>query len=275
MTDGFRTRTAGGTPELTYLDSDPDGSRRGVLLLHSLGTDHRLWATCAAALAAEHRVLVPDSRGHGGSGWAAPLSVGAWVSDVDRVRAHAGLDEVALVGLSMGGVQALAHAAEHPERTTALVVADSFAELDPEAARAKASGLADRVGDMAALAEHYVASTFTVDPPPEGADAVRSAIAGMRPEAYAASTEACFGAQLDHLLPGITAPAMVLWGERDEKTPRVLSERIAEQVPKAQLAVVPAAGHLSVLENPGEFTRLVREFLGETRQGGDRDGQRA
>ncbi|MFI5611587.1 alpha/beta fold hydrolase [Amycolatopsis sp. NPDC051903] len=274
MIDGFGTRTTGGTPALTYLDSGGD-ARAGVLLLHSLGTDHRLWTDCATALAAEHRVLVPDSRGHGGSAWAAPLSVDTWVSDVERVRADAGLDEVTLAGLSMGGVQALGYAAKHPERVTGLVIADSFAELDAESARVKTSGLTSRVGDMAALAEFYVAGTFTVDPVPDTAESVRSAIAGMLPAAYAASAETCFGARLDHALAGITAPALVLWGERDAKTPRELSDRIAEGIPKSRLAVIPAAGHLSVLENPGEFTRLTREFLAGTGEGGNRDGQHA
>ncbi|QRP50372.1 alpha/beta fold hydrolase [Amycolatopsis sp. FDAARGOS 1241] len=274
MIDGFGTRTTGGTPALTYLDSG-GAARAGVLLLHSLGTDHRLWTACAQALAAEHRVLVPDTRGHGGSAWAAPLSVGDWVSDVERVRADAGLNQVTLVGLSMGGVQAIGYAARHPERVTALVIADSFAELDPEPARVKASGLASRVGDMAALAEFYVSSTFTVDPLPDTAESVRSAIAGMRPAAYAASAETCFGARLDHVLAGITAPALVLWGERDAKTPRELSDRIAERIPKARFAVVPDAGHLSVLENPREFTRLTRGFLAEVGEGGGRSGQQA
>ena len=255
---------------LSYQDSGGP-ARHGVLLLHSLGTDHRLWAGLAPVLAAEHRVLALDSRGHGASAWAEPLDIDAWVSDVERVRVNAGLAEVALVGLSMGGVQAIAFAAAHPERVSELVIADSFAELEPEAARTKASGLTSRADDMAALADFYVRSTFTVDPLPEGAEDVRSAIAGMRPEAYVASTETCFGVQLDHALADLTAPTLVLWGERDEKTPRELSERIAEQVPKARLEVIPDAGHLSVLENPDEFTRLVRDFL----EGGDRDGQHA
>ena len=260
----WSTHTTGG---LSYLDSGGP-ARHGVLLLHSLGTDHRLWSGLDLP---GHRVVVPDSRGHGASAWAEPLTVDAWAGDVERIRVDAGLDEVALVGLSMGGVQAIAYAAAHPERVTALVIADSFAELDPAVASQKASGLTSRVDDMATLADFYVSSTFTVDPLPPSAEDVRAAIAGMRPEAYKASTETCFGVQLDHALADITAPALVLWGDRDEKAPRELSERIAEQIPKARLEVIPAAGHLSVLENPDEFTRLVREFL----DGGDLDGQHA
>jgi 3-oxoadipate enol-lactonase len=268
MIDGFRSRTTSGAPDLAYLDSGGQSqsggqSREALVLLHSLGTDHRLWEHCAASLAEGHRVLVPDSRGHGGSGWAGPLTVEDWVADLGRVLEHAGVDKVALIGLSMGGVQAIAYAATYPSQVRALVVADSFAELDPGTARAKTSGLVARTSDMKALADFYVESTFTVEPLPAAAESVRDAIASMEPDAYAVSAETCFGARLDGALDRIGSPTLVLWGDRDTKTPRELSERIAGRVRSARLEVVPGAGHLSTVENPGEFTRLVCGFLTE------------
>lgn len=254
--------STGGTPAIRYLDTGPL-TGPAVVLLHSLGTDHRLWEDQIGMLAATHRVLAPDSRGHGASAWAGPLSVPEWVSDLDRVLVHARVQTAVLIGVSMGGVQSLAYTARHPEKVRALVIADSFAELPQETARAKIAGLADRAraDGMAALADFYVASTFTADPLPPGAQNVRLAIAGMDPQAYVASTETCFGARLDRHLSEIDIPALVLWGERDAKTPRELSEHIAAGIPGAAIDLVPGAGHLSNVDNPGEFTRLVREFL--------------
>jgi len=264
----FLARTTGGAPDLAYVDS---GGQAGhaVVLLHSLGTDHRVWADCAVALAADHRVLVPDSRGHGESQWAAPLTVEEWVADLDRVLDHAAVRSAALVGVSLGGVQGIAYTAGHAERVTALVVADSFAELEPAVAQAKATGLADRARNdgMADLADFYVTSTFTVDPLPAAAETVRTAIASMSPDAYVASTETCFGARLGSALSRIDLPTLVMWGERDEKTPRALSEHIVRDVPGAAFAVVPRVGHLSNAENPEVFTGLVREFLAESVNG--------
>ena len=269
MIDQFESRTTGGHPDLAYVDSG-GSAQDAVVLLHSLGTDHRVWHACATALlAAGHRVIAPDSRGHGESQWCGPLTVEGWVEDLDRVLDHAGLRGITLAGLSMGGVQALAYAADHAERVSALIVADSFAQLAPAAARAKTAGLADRAREygMTALADFYVASTFTVDPLPPAAESVRKAIASMDTGAYVDSTETCFGAQLDDALGRISAPTLVLWGERDEKTPRELSERITARVPNATLAVVPRAGHLSNAENPEAFTGLVRDFLARVTNG--------
>jgi 3-oxoadipate enol-lactonase len=259
---GFLLRRTEGAVPLGYADSGGD-SCRAVVLLHSLGTDHRLWAGSAALLAREHRVVLPDSRGHGRSSWPGQVTVDDWVSDLDAVLGHAGVERAALVGVSMGGVQALAYAARHPGRVGALVVADSFAELAPEAAREKTAGLAGRARaeGMRALADFYVSTTFTVDPLPGIAESVRSAIASMDLGAYAASAGTCFGARLGAALPRISAPALVLWGERDVKAPRELSERISRDIPGASFSVVPEAGHLSNAENPEVFAALVRKFL--------------
>jgi 3-oxoadipate enol-lactonase len=260
---GARYRVAGDHPEIRYLDAGPR-SAPAIVLLHSLGTDHRLWQAQVGPLAGDYRVIAPDSRGHGRSAWAGPLTVQDWVRDLDRVLDHAGVRRPVLAGVSLGGVQALAFAASRPGQVRALIVADSFAELDAGTAQAKTSTFVTkaRTEGMAGFAEWYLASTFTVDPLPPAAEAVRDAISGMDPKAFVASTEACFGVRLSDALGRIQAPTLVLWGDRDAKTPRELSEFIATGIAGAEFGVVPDAGHLANTENPGEFTRLVTGFLG-------------
>ncbi|SEB58983.1 alpha/beta fold hydrolase [Streptomyces melanosporofaciens] len=263
-------QVAVGHPTIGYLDAGPR-TGEALVLLHSLGTDHRLWRHQIDALAAEYRVIAPDSRGHGRSSWAARLDLGEWLADLDRVLDHARVDRAVIAGLSMGGVQALAFAGLRPERTRGLVVADSFAELDPDVARAKTDAFTRRARQdgMAALADWYVAETFTATSLPVGAEMVREAMSGIGPEALAASAETCFGARLGDVLGGIGVPALVLWGERDMKTPRELSELVASRIKGARFEVIPEAGHLSAIENPGEFTRVLADFVAE-RQGDKR-----
>jgi 3-oxoadipate enol-lactonase len=251
-----------GRPGLSYREAGPR-SLPALVLLHSVGTDGRLWEAQLTGLAGEYRLIVPDTRGHGRSGWDGPIGIGTWADDLSRVLDHAEVPAAWLAGVSMGGVQAMAFAAEHTGRVSGLVIADSFAELEPATAAAKISALsgqAERLG-MAGLADAYVTETITTDPPPPGAAAVRDAIASMPVEAYLASVRTCFGARLGHCLAGIAAPALVLWGERDTKTPRPLSERIAAGIRGARLEVIPGAGHLSNVENPAAFTTAVRRFI--------------
>ncbi len=255
-----RHRTA--APRLAFreLGSGPDT----VVLLHSLGADGRMWDAAARLLGRRYRLVVPDSRGHGRSPGGHGASVQAWVEDLEALLTDLAADRVSLVGVSLGGIQALAHAAAHPDRVTALVVADSFAALAPDVAEAKIATLAGAARDlpMPQVADRYVADTFTA-PLPEGAEAVRSALGATDPDDYAAAAAACFGVRIEHLLHTITAPTLVLWGDRDTKTPRVLSETICRGIAGARLDTVPDAGHLSNVDNPEAFARLVGGFLGE------------
>lgn len=259
-----------GSPRLAYRAAGPR-SAPALVLLHSLGTDGRMWQAQAAGLAGDYRLIIPDTRGHGQSDWEGPVSIGSWVGDLRRVLDHAEIAAAWLAGVSMGGVQAMAFAAEHPARVAGLVIADSFAELEPATAAAKISALTAQAGQlgMAGLADAYVADTITTDRRSPGAAAVRDAIASMPAEAYVASVRTCFGSKLGRCLPGIAAPALVLWGERDAKTPRALSERLAAGIPGARLEVIPGAGHLSNVDNPAAFTAAVRRFVSAGAAGPD------
>ncbi|MBO0826317.1 MAG: alpha/beta fold hydrolase [Streptosporangiales bacterium] len=251
-----------GAPALAYVDRGPR-TGAAVVLLHSLGTDLRMWRPQLDELAACHRVVAVDSRGHGGSGWRPDLSVDAWVDDLGRLLDHSGVTTATFVGVSMGGVQGLAFALRHPDRTAGLVLADTFAELAPDVASAKIaamSGLATELG-MAAYADSYVADTFTSKPIAADAELVRDAIATTELEPYVASVRTCFGVRLGSRLAEVTAPTLVLWGDRDAKTPRELSEQLAAGIPGATLRVLPKAGHLSNLENPRAFLDAVAEHL--------------
>jgi 3-oxoadipate enol-lactonase len=170
---------------------------------------------------------------------------------------------VHLAGLSMGGVQALAYARAHPERVASLVLADTFAGLDPSVAEAKIAGITAAVtaDGMPAYAERYLAETLVGEVSAIRRERLRSAIAGVPAEAYLASTEVCFRADTSAGLADITAPTLVLIGEHDRKTPLSLSQEICRGIPGAELVQIPGAGHLANVENPEAFTGALLDFL--------------
>lgn len=262
---------------LGYLDAGPR-SDAAVVLLHSLGADHRLWAAQVPELSRRWRVLAPDSRGHGESRADGPPSVDTWIGDIADVLEHAGVTSASLVGVSLGGIQAIGFAAAHPDVVRALVVADSFVELDAAVAESKVaqlSGQAEREG-MDALATSYLDDTLRGSFSGQAAQDLQNAIAGMSAQNYSASARACFGVRIADRLDQVSAPALVLWGELDQKTPRGLAERITSGIDSAQLVEVPAAGHLSNVDNPQCFTELTVDFLGrhmDVPQGQDTKGR--
>jgi 3-oxoadipate enol-lactonase len=247
----------------------PSGERETVVLLHSLGTDRNLWRPQVAALEETHRVLTPDSRGHGGTAWRAPLDLVGWVDDLDAfLDATQGVDPspVHLVGLSMGGVQAIEFAVRRPWRVASLVLADTFAALDPSTARARVDGMREAVYGlgMQGYADRYLRETLIGPVPTEDRTALQAAIAGTSPEAYLASAEVTFLTDHTAALAEIRQPTLVLVGEEDRKSPLPLAQTLATGIPEAQLVTVPCAGHLSNIENPAAFTDALRTFFGAT-----------
>ena len=247
---------------LRYADDGDRDSTYAAVALHSIGADHRLWSALVPTLTEQTgRALRPDTRGHGASDWPGTASLTGWVRDLDDVLEHAGVEQIDLLGVSMGGIQAMAYAAYRPERVRSLVVLDSFARLEPSETDAKIealAGMAQQFG-MAAFAEKYVSDTVLDKDSPASVD-LRDAIAGMPIAAFEATVEACFTADVLSVLPEIPCRSLVLWGELDQKTTRHQSEQIASGLPDARLATIAGAGHLPMVDTPTELASQLRTF---------------
>ncbi len=96
---------------------------------------------------------------------------------------------------------------------------------------------------------------------PTAAQALRSTLLRCDPRGYAASCHAVAAVDWLDRLAAIRMPTLVIAGARDVGAPPAMAEAIAERIAGARLRVIDAASHLSVIETPEEFERLVREFL--------------
>ncbi|TSD55282.1 alpha/beta fold hydrolase [Aeromicrobium piscarium] len=234
-----------------------------LVLLHSLGADRHMWAGVCEALEDEFQLIIPDLRGHGASEGGLANTIDQWPSDLSAVVDDAvGTEPVFIVGVSLGGIHAMAFGASNSSRVAGMVIADSFAELPEAVATEKISALQSqtRSSTMDAVADRYLADTFE-RPYPAGADSVRRSLAALESEVYRRAVASCFSVKLTPQLSTIDAPTLVLWGDRDSKTPRHLSERIVDGIDGASLGIVPDAGHLSNIDNPQSFALAVKRFV--------------
>jgi len=228
-----------------------------IVLLHPFPVDHRFWREVAAALgAAGHSVTAPDLPGFGSR----PPEPG-WTmnGEADRLATQVPAGAT-VVGLSMGGYLALALARRHPDVPGALVLADTRAEGEApeglEARREAAAGLrADGTGEFVTA---FVPRAMWPGAAPAAVERLRDLARAQSAQAMADATMAIAGRddQVD-LLPRIAVPTLVVVGEHDAITPPALSTAMAAAIPRARLAIIGDAGHMSALEHPEEFADLV------------------
>lgn len=224
-----------------------------VVLLHSALGDSRLWQRQVAALRPRFEVVTPDLPGWGGT----PLPTQPF-SFVDTV---AGYLPAALVGNSFGGAVALRTALAHPDRVEKLVLVgaglpawDWTEEMrDYFAAEEKAI----EQGDLDAATElnlaFWLAPEHWNEVRPQTRRALELQTAHDEPEVLWPEL-----AELSTL----PMPTLVVVGEDDKADFQAIAAHLAEQIPDAELVLVPGAGHLVGVDRPDELNALLEEFLG-------------
>ena len=240
-----------------------------VVLSHALGCDLKMWDGVAAILKQRFTVLRYDHRGHGQSAAPdGPYTMDMLADDAAAlIKAQAG-GPVHFVGLSMGGMTAQSLAARYPLLVNSITIANA-ANYYNDAVRAMwharmATVEAQGVGAIAEGAiQRWFTPEFCADTAGGGAALVadlRQRLEKMAAAPYVASCAAVAGMDFRSSNAGITCPALVIAGTRDEATPPALSEAIVSSLPGAKLATLPAA-HLSAVEQPAAFAALVEEFF--------------
>ena len=238
-----------------------------VVLSHALGLDLHMWDELAETLAADRPVLRYDHRGHGGSAVpVGPYTMDDLVDDAARLIREWGRGPVVWVGLSMGGMVGQGLAVRHPELIKGVVLANTSAQY-PEAAKAmwaqriatvQEKGLA-AIADM--VMERYFSAAFRASQP-EPVAAFKQTVLRCDPAGYAACCNAVSHVDWLEQLRGVTCPTLVIAGAQDVGAPVSMSQAIVERIKGAELVVIDEASHLSVAEQPAQFTQLVQAFLG-------------
>ena len=237
------------------------GESTPIVFLHGVGSDKSVWRPQLRHFGEQRLTVAFDYPGYGGS---SPAAAGTSRDDYAAAMFAAmdalGIGRAHVCGLSLGGVVAIAMHAQAPERCASLVLADTY-DVHPDG-----RGIYDRSiaasGDLRAMAEARVDVLIAQPADPAVRTEVVETMATIEPAAYRIGAEAVWLADQRERAAQIRVPTLVLCGMEDKVTPPALSEELAALVPGARLELVPGAGHLTNLEAPDAFNRLVDDFLG-------------
>lgn len=267
-----RVQRSGGTPALHYTVREPRraAGRPTLVMSHALGGDVSTWDTLANALAAEHRVVCYDHRGHGDSeAPPGPYTMTALTEDAEQLlaelEARFGTGPAVWVGLSLGGMVGQELALRHPQRLRALVLANTTSGYG-EAGRALWAQCiaAVEAGGVEAVADGAVQRWFSPAFHAERPAVVarwRRRVATTPKAGYLGACHAVMHMDTAARLERIALPTLVIAGVLDEGTPVAMAQALAQGIPGARLERLEAAAHLSVLEQPAAFEAALRRFL--------------
>lgn len=237
-----------------------------VTLSHSLATDLSMWDPTVPALKDRFRVLRYETRGHGRTD--APkgaYTLDQLADDALGLLGALGIERTHWVGLSMGGMIGQTLALKAPQVFASLSLCDTSSRVPAEAKPAWQDRIrtAESQG-MEPLVEPTLARWFT-EPFRNSRKDVIGAVATMirntPPAGYAGCCHAISSLDLTDRIHAIKMPAIAIVGEDDPGTPVAAHKVIHERIAGCRLEVIPRAAHLSNIEQPDAFNKVLTSFL--------------
>ena len=243
------------------------GTGPPLLFLHGGWSDSRAWGPQLASLADEFDMIAWDAPGCGGSADpAGPMSLDYYADAAAALLSTLGIERAHLCGLSFGGGLAIAVYGRHPQLIRSMVLAGAYAgwkgSLPPAEVHARLERVrAESERPAARVAGRPPTQFFSGPAPPGASTLIRGMMADIRPATPVTMLTAFAEADLTGVLPSVTVPTLLLYGERDVRAPRPVADALLAALPNAELVVVPGAGHYINIAAPDAFDTELRRFL--------------
>ena len=273
-----------GDVRLHYLEWGQSDANPFVLL-HGFTSHGHCWDFLADALCEEYRVLALDLRGHGDSDWSPRgYSNGLMVQDLGELVRSIGLSKILLLGMSLGGLNAIEYAALHPEKIERLIIVD----IGP---------VIPRNGNPRELFSRFFLGQELFDSPEEAFSYRRKtdqrpveeleryltvhALKKLPSEKWTWKFDKTLRSPLKlalvrtplgfltnirlpnlwSLLPRIQCPTLILHGAESPVLSQQVAERMQQLIPDCRLVTFPQCSHRIHIERPQDFEAAIRKFV--------------
>jgi sigma-B regulation protein RsbQ len=244
-----------------------------MLFAHGFGCDQNMWRHVWPAFADDHRIVLFDYVGFGGS------DVGAYDSDrYERLDGYArdvldichelDLQDVTFVGHSVSAMIGVLAAAEEPDRFAHLVLIGPSPRYTDSDGYVGGFTQADIDELLDSLDSNYLGWSAAMAPVimgnddrPELGEELTNSFCRADPEIAKRFARATFLSDNRDDLTRVPTPALVVQCQHDVIAPVAVGEYVAEQLPRGELALLDATGHCPNLSAPDETVAAIRRFL--------------
>ena len=260
---------------MNYIDVDGvriayerEGSGPPLVLLHGgFGFDSQSWRRQINALSDEFTVVAWDMPGCGQSSdppdtfratdYANCLA--GWIDALGLTQPH-------VLGLSFGAALALELYRRFPKIPRTLVLASAYAgwagSLSPEAVEQRRQLVFSSLDlPPEQWARQWSPSMLSDKAPSALFEEVEASLARFHQTGQRRMIEAFAQQDLRDVLPHIAVPTLLLYGEKDSRSPLSVAHDMRESIPNSRLVVIPGVGHMCNIEAPEQFNVEVRQFL--------------
>lgn len=252
-----------------------------LVLAYGIGGNADMWDVNRAALAARHRLVLWEPRGHARSDSPADparYSFARWVLDLRDLLDHLGIGRAHVGGLSLGGGIATRFALRYPRRVRSLIVTNSSSAaglpLPPESLVMRARSIEitlrkgmDAMAEFAMTANPNVAARLALEP--AAREEFYAYYRRLTPVGYANSLRALLAMDLIAAdLPRLRMPVLLVGGDRDPSLGPM--RRMHRRIRGSRLIVLSPASHFANRDQPEAWNRAVLDFLARVDAAGPR-----
>jgi pimeloyl-ACP methyl ester carboxylesterase len=238
-----------------------------LILLHGYTDSWRSFEPVLPLLPRSIHAFAPTQRGHGDadrpeSGYAPE----DFAADIAAFMDCVGIQSAVIAGHSMGGPIAQRFAIDHPGRTLGLVLMGSIMTLRGNAGMEEfwASGVSKLADPIAPeFAREFQLSTMAHPAPAAFLDTVVQESLKVPARVWRAAFDGMLKIDLSKDLRTISAPTLILWGDRDSVTPASEQDALADAIPGSRIVVYPGIGHALHWDDPDRAAADVATFCAQ------------
>jgi len=239
-----------------------------IIFIHGFPLNKFMWIKQIETLTDEYRVIAYDIRGHGNSDAGDDnFAIDLFVNDLIVLMDALKIKKTMLCGLSMGGYIALKAIVSHPERFSSMILSDTTCMADTPEGKEKRVNAIENItkNGVEKYAQESLEKLFAT----ESFTTKREEIAFVRQMIVETSKQSLYNtlhALADRKetcgqLQDIKVPVLIMVGKEDVITPLEAAKFMHEKIRDSILYIIGHAGHLSNMENPGEYNDKLRKFI--------------
>ncbi|MCG8620288.1 MAG: alpha/beta hydrolase [Desulfobacterales bacterium] len=248
---------------------DPD--RETIVLVHGFSSSKEPWIHMMTRFGKDYHVVAPDLPGFAKNRFVAEASytIADQAARLDRFLSILGVDKVHLFGISMGGYISAWYAAHYPDKLLSLVLMDAAgiqtSETPDYIRHFENTGENLLIPDSSTGFEEMMAIIYHVPPkiPSRIADHIMD-VRKKRLETERVMFDGILLSLKDPLephLPKISAPTLIIWGDKDRIVDVSAVKVFEAGIPDHQTRIFKNVGHVPFLEAPAQTYRVYEEFL--------------